>query len=121
VKARQRIAIVLFSGGTVPGGLVCAIEAAGYNVKLFAGEAEDLAGIRQLRPALIIACGQPSAGRYRTLSVASNAPILALLPTATERDILAAFAAGADDCQPATIGSAEVLLRIRTLARRGTD
>jgi len=50
----------------------------------------------------------------------TSVPILALLPQPTDLDVLNALEAGADDCQDASIGTSETILRARALLRRGS-
>jgi CheY-like chemotaxis protein len=116
---RKTIVMVLLDGGTINGSAQ-ALERAGYEVRTVSGLCGALDATRQGHPALIIVCGGiPVTRACEALRVATSVPILALLTKASEADMLAALNAGADDCQPASIGAQEVLMRTRVLLRRG--
>ncbi|MHB0878494.1 MAG: response regulator [Anaerolineae bacterium] len=66
----------------------------------------------------IVVSGRGVAGTCLSIRQATSVPILALLPSMAEVEVLEAFSAGADDCQSAIIGDREVVLRIRALLRR---
>lgn len=97
-----------------------ALGRAGYEVRIASRWRDGLEATRQSHPSLIIVCGgSPVTKACLALRDTTNAPILALLIEASEADLLAALSAGADDCQPASIGAQEVLMRTRVLLRRG--
>ena len=97
------------------------LERAGYEVRTVSRLSDALEAVRQGHPSLIIICSGVSVTRAcLALRNATTAPILALLTAASEAELLAALDAGADDCQPATIGAQEVLMRARALLRRST-
>jgi CheY-like chemotaxis protein len=96
-----------------------ALERAGYEVRIMSGLCDALEAARQSHPSLFIVCGGMTVTRTcLALRDTTNAPILALLTEASEADLLAILDAGADDCQPASIGAQEVLMRTRVLLRR---
>jgi CheY-like chemotaxis protein len=96
-----------------------ALERAGYEVCTVWGLSDALEAARHGHPSLIIIySGIPATRICLALRDTTSAPILALLTAAWEADLLAALDAGADDCQPASIGAPEVLMRARVLLRR---
>ena len=117
---RKRIVIIM-TDGCIINSVAQALEQAGYEIRSLRGLPGALEGIRRDRPSLVVACGLPDADTYRALREATGAPILALVTEATEADILDVLEAGADDCQPASIGNQEIVLRVRTLLRRNNQ
>jgi DNA-binding response OmpR family regulator len=101
------------------GALHSQLEQAGYAAQV-AQEASALEALKREPPALLIVGGMPDPCLYRTLRRASSAPILALIPQGDEDQVLAAFAAGVDQCQTGHISGTEVVARARVLLRRGT-
>ncbi len=111
--------LMLIMDGCIASSTAQALQAAGYEVCMVRGLPEALERMRQAPPSLIIVCGRPAAHTYLALRNATDAPILALQIPAAEADMLKALEVGADDCQPASISNQEILMRIRTLLRRG--
>jgi two-component system OmpR family response regulator len=79
-----------------------------------------LDSLRGERAALIILAGLCPATSCRAIRRLTAAPILALLGSGGETEILAALEAGADDCQMDSIGQSETLGRVRSLLRRAS-
>jgi DNA-binding response OmpR family regulator len=96
-----------------------ALEDAGYEVGIVKRLPDALERLKQTQPALVIVCGRQATETCLALRTETGAPILALLTLAAETDLLAALDAGADDCQPASISNREILMRTRSLLRRG--
>jgi CheY-like chemotaxis protein len=115
---RKTIVMILLDEGTINSSAQ-ALERAGYEVSTVSGLCGALEATRQSHPSLIIVSGGiPVTRACQALRDATTVPILALLTTASEADMLAALNAGADDCQPASIGAQEILMRTRALLRR---
>ena len=104
--------------GDPSGSLARALARAGYAVHVAAGLPEEMEDLRQEHPSLIIVVDRRAPAVCRALRQVVCAPILALLPGANEADVIEALAAGADDCQSATIGSSELILRVRAVLGR---
>jgi CheY-like chemotaxis protein len=118
-RVLRTIVMILLDGGSINSNSE-ALERAGYEVRTVSGLYSALEAIRQNHPSLIIVCGGIAVTRAcQALRDATTVPILALLTKASEADLLAVLDAGADDCQPASIGAREVLMRARVLLRRG--
>lgn len=114
----KTVIMILLDGGSINSDTE-ALERAGYVVRTVSGLNNALEATRQSHPSLIIVCGGIAVTRAcQALRDATTVPILALLTKASEADMLAALNAGADDCQPASIGAEEVLMRARVLLRR---
>ena len=111
--------MMIIMDGCIVNSTAQALQAAGYEVRMVRGLPDALESLWQAPPSLIIVCGRPATHTYLALRNTTDAPILALLTPATEADMLEALEVGADDCQPATIGNQEVLMRVHTLLRRG--
>ncbi len=107
--------------GCTGNALTQALEDAGYTVRTTYGWQRTLQGVQAEHPPLVIVCGPAEPRLLQALHQSSPARILALLPTATGAELLAAFDAGVDDCQLATIGTDEVLMRVRALLRRAGE
>jgi DNA-binding response OmpR family regulator len=95
-----------------------ALKMAGYEVHVVRGLPPALQSLQVGQPSLLIVCGLPATGTYVALRRATSVPMLVLVPGATEVDRVCLLAAGADDCQPASIGTKEVVVRSRALLRR---
>jgi CheY-like chemotaxis protein len=115
---RKTIVMILLDESTINSSAQ-ALERAGYEVCTVSGLCGASEAVRQIHPSLIIVCGGiPVTRACQALRDATTVPILALLTKASEADMLATLEAGADDCQPASIGAQEVLMRTRVLLRR---
>jgi two-component system, OmpR family, response regulator len=114
---RTRILIVN-SGQCGMSRVAQTLENAGFEVSIVLGWPHAMASVQQNPPSLILVCSQPSAAPTRMLRSATRAPILALLVEAGESAVIEVLAAGADDCQPASIEPREVVMRVRVLLRR---
>jgi hypothetical protein len=110
--------LMIMMGGHTPNTLSEALEAADYQVCIVRGLTAGLDGLAQARPSLVIVCGPATPGAYLALRRSTSVPILALLPQASETDVMAALNAGVDDCQMASISSHEAILRTKALLRR---
>ncbi len=99
--------------------LGCSLEQAGYSVQATQGETAALELLKRESPTLLVVGGAPDPAFYRSLRRASSAFILALIPQGNEEQVLAAFAAGVDQCQTGYLSNAEGVARIRALLRRG--
>jgi DNA-binding response OmpR family regulator len=111
--------MIIFDG-CATSGIGEALAGAGYQVMTVRGLEAALAQFGKYKdgqPALLIVCGTAATGVYMILRGATRAAILALLTEPTETETLNVLAAGADDCQPATIGEQEAVLRARILLR----
>lgn len=97
-----------------------ALSAEGYDVCTVQQASETTEKLRQEHPSLIIVCGAAASEACSALRRVTSVPILALLPQPTDLDVLNALEAGADDCQDASIGTSETILRARALLRRGS-
>lgn len=112
------VLFVALDGG-MWGRVVQGLAAASYRVSYARGVEPALDTLAGARPSLVIVGGPADAAAYRVLAAATGAPILALLVGGGEAGMLSALAAGADDCQPATLNTGELLCRARSLLRRG--
>jgi len=112
----EKIVVVRMDGR--PGPLCAVLEQTGYQVRTVRDLAGAVASLDDEIPALVIVMGPDVSGTCMALRQSIAAPILALLPELTELAVLDAFNAGADDCQLATIGPHEVVLRVAALLRR---
>jgi PleD family two-component response regulator len=118
-RSLPKTIMMIIMDGCIVSSTAQALQAAGYEVRMVRGLSDALESLWQAQPSLIIICGHPATHTYLALRNATNASILALLTPAAEADMLEALEVGADDCQPATIGNQEVLMRVHTLLRRG--
>jgi CheY-like chemotaxis protein len=115
---RKTIVMILLDEGTINSSAQ-ALERSGYEVRIVSGLYSALDAAGQCHPSLFIVCGDIAVTRAcQALRDATTVPILALLTKASEADLLAALDAGADDCQPASIGAQEILMRTSVLLRR---
>jgi DNA-binding response OmpR family regulator len=110
--------LIVETGEWTCGTLPRKLEQAGYAAQV-AQETSALEALKRAPPVLLIVGGTPDPCLYRTLHYASPAPILALIPQGDEDQVLAAFAAGVDQCQTGHISGVEVVARARVLLRRG--
>ena len=115
---RSKRMVILVVDGCIISSVAQAFESLGYEISRAQGLTGALACIAHDRPSLIVVCGLPVVDTYRALRRATGTPILALLTRAEEGDVLDILEAGADDCQPASIGKLEVLKRGQALLRR---
>jgi hypothetical protein len=111
----EKIVVVRMDGR--PGPLIEALEQTGYQVITVQGVAGAVASL-EYGVALVIVIGPEVSDTCVALRQGTAAPILALLPELSESAVLDAFNAGADDCQLATIGPHEAVLRVAALLRR---
>lgn len=99
------------------GSLPLLLGQIGYGAQVVRGREAALAALKHAEPTLLIAGGSAGLNFYHALRRASPAPILALVPEADEERVLAAFAAGVDDCQAGPISNGEVVARVRAILR----
>lgn len=97
--------------------LADALAAAGYDVQVAQGLPAAVASLERRPPALVVVAGDAEQDAYRTLRQAGGFPILALIPQPTDEQVLAAFAAGVDDCQQSGISKDELVARIHNMLR----
>jgi DNA-binding response OmpR family regulator len=110
---------ITIGAGRLPSGLLAAV--ADGSVVLDAHQLEVLS--RLPTPTVVFAApgpdDPPAAALVRGVRQRSEAPIVALLDAATERDRIGVLHAGADDCLAADVGIGELLARIEVIGRRG--
>ena len=99
------------------GSLPLLLGKIGYGVQVVRGLEAALDNLELMQPTLLIAGGMVNQNSYRVLRDASPAPILALIPEADAEQVMAAFAAGVDDCQVSPISNGEVVARVRAILR----
>jgi DNA-binding response OmpR family regulator len=114
---RKKIMTIMIDGCKID-GMAEALEAAGYEVQRVKGLPAGIENLSRAVPSLVIVGGPPAQDLLSALRQATKVPILALLTQASESDTLDTLSAGADDCQPASTGDREIVLRVRTLLRR---
>jgi len=109
--------LIIEAGGWMCGSLPLQLRQVGYGAQVVRGRETALDALKLMQPTLLIAGGTAGLRFYRTLRRASPAPILALVPEADEERVLAAFAAGVEDCQVGPISNGEVVARVRAILR----
>jgi len=110
------VLIVEMSGWTC-GSLPALLGQMGYDAQVVRGQEAALNALQHDHPALLIVGGAADLNLYSALRRASPARILALVPEADKERVLAAFAAGVDDCQSGPMGNREVVARVRAILR----
>ncbi len=100
------------------GPIAEALAGVGFEVTVVRGWSRALESIQQVQPSLVLFCSAPDTGLIRTLRGMTRAPIMSLLVDGAESDRVDALIAGADDCQPTTVESGEIVMRVRGLLRR---
>ena len=93
------------------------LAAAGYNVQIAQGLPAAVASLERRPPALVVVDGDAEQDVYGILRQAGAFPILAVIPQPTDEQVLAAFAAGVDDCQQSSICKGELVVRIHNMLR----
>jgi PleD family two-component response regulator len=109
--------LIVEVGGWTCGSLPILLRQVGYGAQVVRGREAVLGVLESVQPTLLIAGGTAGPNFYRALRHVSPAPILALVPEAGEDWVLAAFAAGVDDCQVGPISNREVVARARAILR----
>lgn len=117
IVAGQRLVLIIEQTGWDGRSLLAGLQQAGYTAHIV-GKAGALLAVQNESPALLIVGGAPDADLYRALRHASPASILALIPHGDEEQVLAAFAAGVDQCQTGYLSHVETVARVRALLRR---
>jgi len=110
--------LVVGAAPDMTASLVAELERGGFVAFSASTVREAIAAIPARSVALLVVAGPTVTSTCLALRQATSLPILALLPSMSEKGVLDAFAAGADDCQSAIIGGNEVVLRVRAMLRR---
>ena len=98
--------------------LAQAFRGIGYEVRSVQELSEAVKSLSTEQPACIIVSSPSGPQACEILRRSTPAPILALLSQAEDTEVLATLDAGADDCQLASIGTDEIVLRARAILRR---
>ena len=114
----DRGAILLVqAAGARCAALADALAAAGYDVQIAQGLPAAVDSLERRPPALVVVDGDAEQDVYGILRQAGGFPILAVIPQPTDEQVLAAFAAGVDDCQQSSICKGELVVRIHNMLR----
>jgi len=109
------LVLLVQMAGVQCAALADALIAAGYNVQVASGLSPTVASLARRPPALVVVDGHADEVAYQTLRRAGAFAILALMAEPTDEQILAAFAAGVDDCQKSGIGQGEIIARVHNM------
>jgi two-component system, OmpR family, response regulator MtrA len=118
--ALSTLLLVMLDADNNGNPLLQTLQRAGYPVQPCCGLQAALESLRRERAGLIILAGMGAPAPCRAIRRLTAAPILVLLGGGGEAELLAALEAGADDCQPVSIGQSETLGRVRALLRRAS-
>ena len=114
---RNKIMTIMIDGCRID-GMSQALEGTSCDVECANNLPTALEEKSLQAPSLVIVSGPPARESLGALRLATRAPILALLAEANESDTLEILRDSAIDCQPASTGAQEIVLRVRALLRR---